>query len=434
MRKEIIAVVLFFLIFKINQICAQSVVRPHRCGTTRLLEQHFKNNPGAKAAYIEERKKIALHQLQFRSSPNARLNNVATITIPVVVHILLKNAAVITDAQVFSQIDALNTDFAGLNKDSTRIPSAFKTKFGKCRIRFCLAQRTPQGNPTNGIVRKNTSVLSTGETGDPVKYSNKGGSNAWDPSKYINIWVCDPDSTQTDFLGYSTMPSIDFPPLERGFVNNYECFGKGGSAVSPYNLGRTAVHELGHFFNLDHIWGDSEFDTCDDQDYIGDTPNQFGPQYGTFAANKVITDDCTTTSPGIMWMNYMDYVDDASMVMFTKLQQDAMEQTFNDYAWMTSLLTSDGCNPPPTSTRDLADDNNLFSVFPNPFKEQFIVKTKTRSNEIAATARLINMHGQEVWKGIIGGMQTAISLSNIPAGIYYFEWKQQRVKLLKQFN
>jgi hypothetical protein len=400
------------------------------------LEQHFKNNPGAKAAFLEERKKHSLSQSLRRSAPNALSSAVTTLTVPVVVHILLNNANAITDAQVLSQIEVLNTDFAGLNRDSSRIPSAFKSRFGKCRIRFCLAQRDPFGKATSGIIRKNSAVLSTGETGDPVKYASKGGSSAWDPSKYINIWVCkpDPDPQYIDFLGYSTMPSLDFPLAERGFVNNFEYFGKGGSAVAPYNLGRTAVHELGHFFNLDHIWGISEFDNCEDDDGISDTPIQFGPQEGSFAANAVITDECTTTPPGVMWMNYMDYVDDASMVMFSKIQQEAMEQTFTDYDWMNSLLSSDGCNPPPTSTRDVTSENNLMSIFPNPFTDQLIIKTNARMNEIPATARVINIHGQEIWRGVVGGAQTSLNLSSLPSGIYYFEWKQQRVKLLKHYK
>ena len=171
MKKGGIVFVLLFCIFQVSQLVAQTQVRPHRCGTVRLMEQYFKKNPGARVAFLEERKRIALRQSQLRSLSNMRLSEVTTLTLPVVVHIVLENPADISDQQVFSQIEALNTDFAGLNPDGKNVPVAFKSTFGNCRIRFCLAQRTPQGKATNGIIRKTSSVLSAGESGDPIKYS-----------------------------------------------------------------------------------------------------------------------------------------------------------------------------------------------------------------------------------------------------------------------
>jgi hypothetical protein len=259
-----------------------------------------------------------------------------------------------------------------LNGDSTRIPSAFKSKFGKGKIRFCLAKRTPDGLPTNGIVRVISNIKSIPNPGDPIKYTSQGGSNAWDPRKYLNIWVGDMGS---NFLGYAwqpTIPESSVPLNERGFVNNYDCFGKGGSSNAPYNLGRTAVHEIGHFFNLNHIWGISNCDAsdnCEDDDEIGDTPQQEGCNYGAPKSDSIITDKCSAQPPGVMWMNYMDYVDDIAMVMYTPQQHSRMEATFTNVSWMQGLANSDACTAPQLFTRDvqLSGVNNRLTSYNSSF-------------------------------------------------------------------
>ena len=189
--------------------------------------------------------------------------------------------------------------------------------FGKGNLRFCLARTDTRGDGTNGILRVASQTQSSPGLADPVKLTCSGGSNAWDASRYLNIWVC---NMPGGFLGYSFFGSdpLSIVPLnERGFVNNFRFFGRGGSAQAPFNLGRTATHEIGHFFDLDHIWGPNNCDGaqgCGDDDGIGDTPLQVRCNFGAPAADSVITDVCTPAAPGIMWMNYMDYVDDRAMV------------------------------------------------------------------------------------------------------------------------
>jgi len=331
---------------------AQSPKR-HRCGTQFVIEEQYKKNPDLKRIVAAERSRLAAAALQEKSVIRARSNS--TLTVPVVVHIVLPNPTIISDAQVQSQIDILNTDYAGLNGDSTRIPAAFKPFFGKGRIRFCLAKRTPSGESTNGIIRKVSSTKSDPGIGDPIKYSAQGGSDAWDPTQYLNVWVG--DDLTSSFLGYSFTPSLPLsivPLVERGFVNQYQCFGKGGTTQAPYNLGRTAVHEIGHYFNLEHIWGPTNCDgndVCSDDDGIGDTPKQEGCNYGNPVG--VLTDNCTATDPGIMWMNYMDYVNDLSMVMYTPQQYARMEANFVNVVWMQNLANSNGCTPPQSVARDV---------------------------------------------------------------------------------
>lgn len=279
-----------------------------------------------------------------------------TYTIPVVVHIVMPDPSTITDAQVQSQIDVLNEDYAGQNADSTRIPAAFKPFFGKSNIRFCLARRDPKADASNGILRISSSVISVPGLNDPVKFKCSGGSDAWDPTKYLNIWVC---RMPTGFLGYSFFasdPLSAIPLNERGFVNSFRAFGRGSFALAPFNLGRTATHEIGHFFDLFHIWGPNNCDgtqNCSDDDNISQTPKQFKCTFGAPKADSVITDACTTTAPGIMWMNYMDYVDDQAMVMYTPEQYSRMESILLANPWMQTLITSDGCTPVTTFNRDI---------------------------------------------------------------------------------
>lgn len=331
-----------------------------RCGTYDVLEKLYRNNPGLKEKMADQRA-ISSRQ-SFHQSANIQARSTSTLTIPLAVHIVLPNPNIISNQQVLSQVEVLNIDFAGLNNDSTRIPAAFRSLFGKGRIRFCLDTIT-------GIVRKSSVVKSVSGINDPIKYAANGGSDALDPTKYLNIWVC--DNIANDFIGYSFTPSIPLsvvPLNERGFVNSYKHFGKGANVAAPYNLGRTAVHEIGHFFNLEHIWGLTNCDgsdNCGDDDSVNDTPLQNGCNYGAPDMNTVITDACSPIAPGTMWMNYMNYVDDLAMVMFTPQQHARMEASLSNYIWMVNLANNNACTPAQIFERDVRFvglNNSLTSI------------------------------------------------------------------------
>ncbi|MGN6494429.1 MAG: M43 family zinc metalloprotease [Agriterribacter sp.] len=324
------------------------------CVTNAVMEKYLQQHPQHKAEYQKrqvdfQQKFEAARRQKAQLRTQQRLGSI--VTIPVVVHIVMDNPALVTDEQVQSQLDVLNADYAGLNADSSNIPAAFKPVFAKGNIRFCLAQRTPANEATNGIVRKQSSTTSTPGTHDPIKYSSQGGSDAWNINKYLNVWVC--RMTNNNDLGYAFMPGL--PGLANGdvgFVTAYHAFGTVGTAEAPFNKGRTATHEIGHFFNLAHIWGDNDcVESCSDSDNVDDTPNQNKCTYGTPSFPQ--TDNCTPNSPGIMFMNFMDYVDDAAMCLFTEGQADRMETALETMPDRSPLLTSNGCEPPVLFNNDV---------------------------------------------------------------------------------
>lgn len=237
--------------------------------------------------------------------------------IPVVVHVVYRtNAEKLSDAQVTSQIAILNKDFRAKNADIAKVPAAFNGLVADPLISFKLAEKDPDGNTTKGITRTKTTVPAF-TIDDGVKSASTGGIAAWDSKKYLNIWVC---SLAGGLLGYAQFPGG--PPETDGAVILNTAFGTKGTASAPFNKGRTGTHEIGHYLNLSHIWGESRFETCSDSDFVADTPNQFGPNTGKPKFPHI---SCDNAPEGDMFMNYMDYVDDAAMFMFTKAQVARMQ-------------------------------------------------------------------------------------------------------------
>jgi len=236
--------------------------------------------------------------------------------IPVVVHVVYKtNAQNISAAQIQSQIAILNHDYRKTNPDIASTPAAFNPLIADARIEFALAGTDPAGNPTDGIIRTQTTADSFSQD-DRVKASATGGADPWPSDRYLNIWVC---QLGGGLLGYAQFPGG--PTDTDGVVILHTGFGSTGTAAAPFNLGRTATHEIGHWLNLRHIWGD-DGTGCNGSDFVNDTPNAAGPNFGTPAFPKVT---CSNGPNGDLFMNYMDYVDDAAMVMFSNDQVTRMQ-------------------------------------------------------------------------------------------------------------
>ncbi|HJT73242.1 MAG TPA: zinc metalloprotease, partial [Chitinophaga sp.] len=308
-----------------------------QCGTEVAMQELIASNPAFQK--IRERKEAHLQEMTRIAKQNKALSKTtySTVTIPVVVHIVLRNPAQVTDAQVMSQIAALNADYAAANSDLSSLPNAWKGVTGNPAIQFCLAQRTPDGNPTTGIDRVTTTrtSFSINSAASAVKHTTTGGIEAWDSENYLNIWVC---TLADNYLGIATFPDT-YSAAEQGVVVHYTAFGTSGTARSPYNRGRTTVHEIGHYFSLRHIWGDEN--NCAADDGIDDTPLQATATYD--CPGFPLKDKCTVDSPGVMFNNYMDYTDDACMLLFTSDQADRMRASLNEDR--ASLLNSSGCIP-----------------------------------------------------------------------------------------
>lgn len=335
MRYSLLDQKYFFAILIILLSLTQSVgVRAQdRCGTMDLLNLRFTTQPTLKIMF--DQRELRLKQsIQARRISGKSLKTTADVTIPVVFHVVSNRQSLITDAQILAQLDTINRDYAGTNASASRVPAHFRGLFGQSGTQFCLAQRTPDEKPTTGIERYNTSRANFDYTTNLVKHSETGGADAWDPNRYLNIWICD---LSGGTLGYATFPD-DGVPDEQGVVIDLGSLP--GGSVAGYNAGKTLTHELGHFFNLYHIWGDDD-GRCTGSDEVDDTPNQTNSTGSCPTGIK--TDNCTPTAPGIMYQNYMDYTSDNCLIMFTKGQVERMDASFQ--LSRLTLASSDACTP-----------------------------------------------------------------------------------------
>ena len=315
----------YFILF-ICFLFTNTITSQRNCGTMQYLQEQINANPNL----IQRMNDNELNLKNYiENSPE---NNSSTIiTIPVVIHVVYYNTNEnISDQQILSQIDILNEDFRRLNADAINTPLDFQSVAADTEIEFCLASEDPNGNSTSGITRTQTSQSSF-STNDGVKYSSSGGVDAWNTSDYLNIWVCD---LSGGLLGYAQFPGGT--TSSDGVVCDYAYFGNIGTATTPYHLGRTLTHEVGHWLNLRHIWGDQN---CGD-DLCNDTPEHSGSNYS--CPNYPSTSSCSGNGNyGDMFMNYMDYTDDACMNMFTQDQKTRMISSINSFR--SDLLTSNGC-------------------------------------------------------------------------------------------
>jgi len=310
----------------------------NRCGVNE--HEQWLQSKDPKRAYQREQFNQMVND--YADQLLASKTTLPNINIPIVVHLVYKTAAQnISDAQIISQIDILNQDFNRQNPDTANTPVPFLPIAGVANVSFCLATVDPAGNPTTGIERRLTTVNSF-NTNDAVKSFASGGLDAWDPSQYFNVWVC---NLGGGLLGYGEFPTNQLSNTY-GVVIGYNYFGNIGNVSAPYNLGRTATHELGHCFNLFHIWGD-DGTACTGSDQCADTPNQAGENYTCPGFPSI---SCNNGPNGDMWMNYMDYSDDACMNMFTAGQVARMLAVLNNGPY-SDLQNSTACGT-----------NNLFAL------------------------------------------------------------------------
>ena len=288
------------------------VPKQRTCGAMPVHERLLRTNP----EYVRARAASENRYHEYLRRGPAAMARTGVTVIPVVVHVVYKTAVQnISDAQIQSQIDVLNADYRMTNADISSLPAAYQLLAADARIEFTLATKDPNGNTTNGITRTQTNVVGFSDD-DKVKSAATGGADAWPADKYLNIWVC---QLAGGLLGYAQFPGG--PANTDGVVILHSAFGTTGTAAAPFNLGRTTTHEIGHWLNLRHIWGD-DGTGCSGSDFVNDTPNQGGPNYGTPAFPHVT---CSNGPNGDLFMDYMDYVDDTAMFVFTAGQVDRMQ-------------------------------------------------------------------------------------------------------------
>ena len=333
----------------------------------------------------------------------------AVVKIPVVVHVVWRTAEEnISDAQILSQIEVLNQDFRKRNTDAKDVPGGFKTMAADCDIEFCLAQRDTLGKITTGITRKQTSADNVGTAFSNnrrrIYYNDIGGTQNWKPQQYLNIWVCKMES----ILGYTTsLAKALETPNEDGIVVDYRVFGTIGTAANTegHKKGRTATHEIGHYFNLLHIWGND--DTCNDDDLVDDTPKQATAYLGCPSFPQL------SCGVGNMFMNFMDYTNDECMGLFTNGQKARMLASLAGFR--SGLLLGANCEPSPAQDIDFQ-----YTVYPNPVRDVLKIGFKNGAVFSSRTVQLVDALGRVLIekKGVNTEGGVEISMAGFPNGIY----------------
>ena len=282
------------------------------CASHDILERQLQENPDfarrLEAIELQTRSFVAAHEGgDFKSGGTSALSVSGTVNIPVIVHVIYNTAQQnLSDAQIQSQIDVLNADFNGQNSEISAglVPAEFAGLVANSQISFSLAQ----------VTRTYSSRTEWG-TRDDMKYTSKGGHDVIDPAKHLNIWVC---NIGGGVLGYAQFPGGN--AATDGVVVGPQFFGNTGFVQAPFDKGRTTTHEVGHWLNLRHIWGDGR---CRQDDYVSDTPASDRSNYGCPSYPTV---HCKSND---MTMNYMDYTDDACMYMFSNGQKSRMRALFS---------------------------------------------------------------------------------------------------------
>ena len=373
----------------------------HRCGTVEAVNWRNAHAPG-----YSEAVDATYEQVKHLITEKAASEPTPVYQIPVVVHIVYNTPEEnISSDQVYTQIARLNRDYRRLNEDTADTRAEFKPIAADAGIEFYLAGVDPDGNPTGGITRTQTDRTEFtpdffGGGLDDVKQSTLGGVDSWDTDKYLNIWVCDllGDNAFFQVLGFAYPPATapNWPanssasdPAYEGVVVHYQVFGDDSplatGQLSVADKGRTAVHEVGHFLGLRHIWGDALFgDGCTEDDGLEDTPNASANAGQTCNFSNNTCTDSPVDFPDMI-ENYMDYAEERCMNMFTQNQVDIMRSMLETAR--TGL--TDG-TVEPSSIDEFIDPNDI-TIYPNPSVGP--IQIQTPSNLQLQTLSVLDVKG-----------------------------------------
>ncbi len=410
---------ILFMVLIAASLPVSVLSQPH-CLSQDLLNGQLSQNEGV----VENRTRIDAFTRQWieavgQTEMEGTARQVAII--PVVVHVVWRTGAEnISEDQIVSQIDALNRDFRKLNADSENVVyPPFRDARADVEIEFRLATVDPFGNPTTGITRTQTSLPEIAFLRIAGKraicYDDLGGHDVWCSNHYLNIWV---GAFPSGIAGEASFPGQDIPE-EDGVRIAPGRFGTTGTAASaPYHLGRTATHEIGHYFNLYHLWGNSgnANPDCLFDDEVSDTPRQAGNYQNLCPSfSPPWQSSCVTLMPD-MFCNYMNYTDDACMVMFTQGQKMRMGAAIAGPR--ASLLSQEGdCLPVSASTTH--EQTERIRLMPNP-ADQFVAIEGLNNH---SSIRCYDMNGI-LWP-VYQELEGKVRVGHLPPGSYVLQIKNE---------
>lgn len=357
----------------------------------------------------EQHDELEIFTKKYNSNYSQNANSRGKINIPVVVHIVYPTENEnISDAQVFSQIDALNRDFNRANNNLDSVHPDFENIIGQVGFNFCLATIDPTGQPTVGITRtkaKENFEYSRGAKG--IYHTADGGQTAWDTNQYLNIWVT---KTGSNIAGFGSKPNQNQPD-EDGVIISVDYFGQLGTALPDFRLGRTGTHEVAHYFNLFHTWDN----ICGHNDFVADTPIQLSSYSG---CPNIDESSCGSRD---ITANFMNYSEDACLAMFT-LGQTRRMQAALIFA-RSGLINSNSCNDPSSVIT-----NSDIKVYPNPASYYFCIEVgNIPLEQIPYT--IFNAQGAKMEEGIA----LSNSLQHFPTyrnGVYFIQFMNGREELM----
>ncbi len=435
-------------------LCIASAFAQDKCGAQMLKESIIARHPAfaAELDRIQAAQSVQLTALKKAKLYGAAEKTTSTGTVPIIFHIVL-NAAQIAQLggiegiqeRADSQIAVLNRDYNAGNGDAYLIPAAFKPVYGNVGITFGLARLTPSGGCTSGFEIDTTTAPGfdyNGTAGSQqgfsnAKYSITGGADIWDSSTYLNVWVINPTSP-SGILGLTVPLSYiggasGFTSAEEGVILNYGSFGVKSPNVQYFLNGaaggRTLTHEIGHFFEIWHTWGDDNgacpWDPTGKDDGIADTPPEGNSHSGSYTMPlPTVTDNCSDSASGIMYMNFMDYPDDPYALLFTQEQALQMQSNIisggESYSLTThpAVLAGQGC---PNLAVANVSTINTFSISPNPTNGP--VHINIGNNGQPQKITVINVLGQVV-KTIIPSANVSIytiDMNGMQKGLYFVQ-------------